>query len=161
MVQLMPMNEGEFQAYRQVAIAQVACDHVKAGTWAPEAALQLAEQTYQHLLPDGLASPNQYLLMIADELSGRKVGTLWFAVRDEGAGPEAFVYDVRIFEEFRRRHYATHAFRALERYARTLGLTTIYLQFLGENFAARTMYEKLGYVATHILMCKTLRPPDG
>jgi RimJ/RimL family protein N-acetyltransferase len=155
------MNEGEFQAYRQAAIAQVACDHVKAGTWTPEAAPCLAEQAYQHLLPDGLASPNQYFLMIADEQSGRKVGALWFAVRDEGAGPEAFVYDVRIFEEFRRRHYGTHAFRALERYVRTLGLSTIYLQVFGENLAARTMYEKLGYAATHVLMCKPLRPSGG
>jgi len=29
----MPMNEGEFQASRQAAITQIACDHVKAGTW--------------------------------------------------------------------------------------------------------------------------------
>ncbi|HEX6551679.1 MAG TPA: hypothetical protein VF026_02870 [Ktedonobacteraceae bacterium] len=35
MVRLLPMNEGEFQAYRQVAMAQGACEHVKAGTWTP------------------------------------------------------------------------------------------------------------------------------
>ncbi len=33
MVRFMPMNEGEFQASRQAAITQIACDHVKAGTW--------------------------------------------------------------------------------------------------------------------------------
>lgn len=157
MVQLVPMNESEFQAYRESAIAQYVRDHVKAGEWTPGEALRLAEQEYQRLLPEGLASPNQYLFTIEDEMFGTKVGVLWFAVRDEGAGPEAFVYDVRIFEEFRRRHYGTHAFRALESYVRKLGLTTICLHVFGDNLAARTMYEKLGYVTTYALMSKTLR----
>ena len=85
-----------------------------------------------------------------------QVGVLWFTVRDEGVGPHAFVYDVRIFEEFRRRHYGTSAFCALEAHARKLGLTSICLQVLGENLAARTMYEKLGYASTYVLMLKDM-----
>src|SRR5438094_4746017 len=128
MVRLVPMNESEFHAYRKDAIAQSACEHIKADQWTPGEALKLAEQEFLHRLPEGLASPKQYLLKIEDELFGMQVGVLWFTVRDEGVGPHAFVYDVRIFEEFRRRHYGTSAFCALEAHARKLGLTSICLQ---------------------------------
>ncbi len=161
MVRLVPMNESEFHAYRKDAIAQSACDHIKAGKWTPGEALRLAEQEDQHLLPEGLASPNQYLFTIEDERYGIKVGMLWFAVRDGGTGPEVFVHDVRIVEEFRRRHYGTAAFRALESHVRTLGLTTICLHVFGHNLAARSMYEKLGYVTTNVLMSKTLSRSGG
>jgi RimJ/RimL family protein N-acetyltransferase len=161
MVRLVPMNESEFHAYRKDAIVQSACDHIKAGKWMPGEALRLAEQEDQRLLPEGLASPNHYLFTIEDEWSGIKVGALWFAVRDGGTGPEVFVYDVRIIEEFRRRHYGTAAFLALESHVRKLGLTTISLHVFGHNLAARTMYEKLGYVTTNVLMSKTLSRSGG
>ena len=161
MVRLVPMNESEFQAYQQAAIARSASDHVKAGEWMAGNALRLAEQEFQYRLPEGLASPNQYLLMIEDEMFGMKVGMLWFAVRDEGVGRQAEIYDLYICEEFRRRHYATHAFRAMETYVRGLKLTTISVQVFGENLATRVMYEKLGYRVTHVLMSKTLGRPGG
>jgi len=49
-------------------------------------------------LPDGLATPNQYLYAIQDDLLGTKIRTLWFAMQERGIGQEAFVYDVVIFE---------------------------------------------------------------
>jgi ribosomal protein S18 acetylase RimI-like enzyme len=81
------------------------------------------------------------------------VGMLWFAMREPHT---AFVYDVRIDEAFRRRGYASEAFRELEQKARALGAVKIALHVFGVNHAAIDLYTKLGYQATNILMAKSL-----
>jgi len=156
MVRLVPMNESDFHTYLTSSIADYAQEHVKAGNWSAEEAQQKAEEEFQQLVPDGLASKNQYFFTIEDETLPAKVGILWFAVRDQGGQPSAFVYDVEIFAEFRRRGYGMQAFQALESYVRNLGLTTISLHVFGHNHAARAMYEKLGYITTNVSMSKTL-----
>ena len=83
-------------------------------------AQQRAERELDQLLPDGLASKDQYLFSIVDEALATNVGMIWFAVVKWGAGPSAFIYDFRIFDEFQRRGYATQALLALEEKVRAL-----------------------------------------
>jgi ribosomal protein S18 acetylase RimI-like enzyme len=158
MLQLVLMTETEFQAYRAADIAEYAQEHVKAGRWRPEESLHLAEQEFNDLLPDGLATPNQYLFSLKDEALGTQVGRLWFAVRDEGSKPTAFVFNIVIFEAFRRHGYGTQAMQTLEEKVRELGLSTISLHVFGHNHIARAMYEKLGYVTTNVMMSKLVKP---
>lgn len=156
MIRLVPMNETEYQEYLDFAIADYAQEHVKAGRWNAENALQSATQEYQQLLPDGLHTKNQYLFTIVDELTGDKVGMLWFAVTERANEPVAFVYDVIVYEPFRRHGYGEQAFLAMETKVRELGIKRIGLHVFGHNHAARAMYEKLGYVTTNVAMSKSL-----
>jgi len=156
MIRLVPMNETEYQEYLAVSIANYAQEHVKAGRWNAENALQSATQEYQQILTDGLDTKNQYLFTIVDELTGDKVGMLWFAATERANEPVAFIYDVNIYEPFRRRGYGEQAFQALETKVRALGLKNISLHVFGHNHAARAMYEKLGYVTTNVMMSKSL-----
>lgn len=153
MVQLVPMNEDEFQSYLQYAIAEYGEGHVKSGGWKAEEALERATEEYRTLLPDGLATKDQYLYALKDE--GPQVGMLWFAVRTN-QGPGAFVYDIRVYEQFQRRGYASQAFLAMEEKVRELGLSKITLHVFGYNHGARDMYRKLGYIETNVIMAKTL-----
>jgi hypothetical protein len=73
-VRLAPMNEAEFQVYWDAAIPQYAHEHIAAGNWSPEHALNQAEEEYRRLLPDGLASQNQHLFTLKD--AKRQVGML-------------------------------------------------------------------------------------
>jgi RimJ/RimL family protein N-acetyltransferase len=155
MIRLVPMDEADFQAYLAAAIPSYAEEHIAAGRWSREEALNKAEAEYHQLLPEGLATPDQYLYSIED-MAGAKVGMLWFAVERRPAGARAFVYDVEVFEPFRRRGYAEQAFKAMEERVRELGLNTISLHVFGHNHAARALYEKLGYIATNLNMSKTL-----
>jgi ribosomal protein S18 acetylase RimI-like enzyme len=156
MVALIPMTESEYQLYIEQSIQEYAWEHVRAGRWNEEEALQQAKQELQKILPQGFHSPSHYLYMIVDEQLEKRVGVLWFALRAQAGQQRAFVYDVVVFEEFRRRGYATRAFQLLEERARELGATSIGLHVFGHNVAARQMYEKLGYVATNIQMVKKL-----
>jgi ribosomal protein S18 acetylase RimI-like enzyme len=158
MVRLVPMSQDEFEVYLESAVDHYAQEHVRTGNWSPEQARRLSEDSYHSLLPDGVATPNQYLFTIEDQALGEKVGMLWFAVEERAGAPRAFLYDIRIEEACRRRGYGTEALRALEAKVRELRLAMIELHVFGHNDAARAMYEKLGYQVTDLRMSKTLSP---
>src|SRR5690242_10843308 len=80
MLQLVPMTETEFRAFRAADIAQYAQGHVQAGRWRSEESLRLVEQEFNDLLPDGLATQDHYFFSLRDEALGAPVGSLWFAV---------------------------------------------------------------------------------
>ncbi len=156
MVQFVAMSQSEFEEYYESAVQDYAQEHVKAGNWLAEEAQQMSEESYRKLLPDGLTTSNQYLFTIEDEKIGEKVGMLWFSVDEQTATPRAFVYDVQIDRNHRRRGYGTQAMEALEEKVRELGLTKILLHVFGHNQAARAMYAKLGYEVTSLYMSKKL-----
>lgn len=156
MIELISMTELEYQMYAKKSIQEYAEEHVRGGRWSKEEALQKATEEVQAILPQGLRTPGNYLSMIVEKQSGVRVGVLWFAIQERAGQQQAFVYDVVIFEEFRRHGYATQAFQVLEKWIRELGATSIALHVFGHNFEAREMYEKLGYVATNIQMVKKL-----
>ncbi len=156
MVQLVPMAEADYVTYLEASTASYADEKVKAGNWKPEEALSLSQEEFHKLLPDGLATKDNYLYSIVDEATGEKVGILWVAVVTRGKQTRAFVYDFAIDEDKRRHGYGTQAFLALEDKVKALGLDTIGLHVFGHNHAAIALYEKLGYVATNINMERKL-----
>jgi ribosomal protein S18 acetylase RimI-like enzyme len=70
--------------------------------------------------------------------------------------PHAFVYNIEVYPDFRRRGYAEAAMKELEVVARRMGAETIRLHVFGHNAAARPLYVKLGYEPTNIVMAKSL-----
>jgi RimJ/RimL family protein N-acetyltransferase len=158
MVQLVPMSEADLEAYLAYALPDYAQEHVRAGNWPADEALERAQQQFDELLPEGVATEDHYLYTIQEEASATEVGVLWFMARDWGGRPRAFVLDVRIHEAFRRRGYASQALAALEDRVCALGLTGIVLHVFGHNRPARALYQKLGFVETDLWMAKDLDP---
>jgi len=157
-VRLVPMSQTQFERYLPSAVQDYAQEHVRAGNWSPENALQMAKASFDALLPDGPATPSQFLFTVEDEMLGERVGMLWFAVEEREAAQRAFLYDIRIEEAYRRRGYGTQALEALEAKVRELGVTRITLHVFGHNHPARAMYAKLGYEAVDLRLSKTLHP---
>jgi hypothetical protein len=56
MTRLVPMSEPEFLAYMAFSIPAYAADKVACGEWSREQALALAQQSFDELLPQGLAT---------------------------------------------------------------------------------------------------------
>lgn len=121
----------EFEAYRAYADGDSSPDRT-------------TRQDFERLLPDGLKTRNQHLLSLRAEDSAQ-VGFLWLTTMERKTGPEAFLLDFVIFPPFRRRGYAREGMDCLEGYVSSLGLETISLSVSQHNFAARTLYEALGY----------------
>jgi ribosomal protein S18 acetylase RimI-like enzyme len=156
MISLIPMTESDFQRYCERAVAEYAEEHVRSGRWSEEEAYEQARRQYQELLPQGVATPNHFLYTLTDASSQTAVGMLWFALQPQAGKQIAFIYDVAIEPAFRRKGYATQAFEALEQQVRAHGAQQIRLHVFGHNHQARALYEKLGFVATNIMMAKSL-----
>ena len=157
MVALTPFTQGEFELYLQKGILRYAEENVKAGYWSASEAMEKSRSEHAKLLPEGLATPNQYLFSIREPVRDEQVGTIWLSADTESATPSGFIYDLFIYEPFRRKGFATGAMLALEAKAGDLGLKVIYLHVFAHNPAARSLYEKLGYGTLSTNMAKPLR----
>ncbi|HNT74270.1 MAG TPA: GNAT family N-acetyltransferase [Anaerolineae bacterium] len=155
-VALRPMTAATFKTYLEWSIPDYAEECVRAGNFPAEAALRMAEEQFQQLLPRGLDTPQQYLFTIHDTAQDTTVGYLWFGVRGDGDQPFAALYDLMVFPSERRRGYGMQALRALEMRVQDLRLSTIRLHVFGHNSSARALYEKMGYIVTNITMAKSL-----
>ena len=158
MVQLEPMSETQFQSYLGTAVEDYAQAHLKSGDCAPEDALRLAQEDYQKLLPNGLQSQNNFLFSIHDDALDEKeiIGMVWFAVKARRVVRSAFIYDLSIREELRRKGYGRKVMERVEELVQEMGLDSIGLHVFGYNHAARALYEDMGYQITGICMTKTL-----
>ncbi|QTN26983.1 GNAT family N-acetyltransferase [Rhodoferax sp. AJA081-3] len=156
MTLLTPMGETEFAAYLETAIPDFAQDKVNAGQWAPAESLELSRTSYAESLPQGLATPDNYLFTVRDGATSEQIGMLWFAAQERGGQRIAYVYDVAIDAEHQRKGHASRAFAAMEVEVLKRGLSGIALHVFGQNTGAQAFYQKLGYLPTNINMFKQL-----
>lgn len=154
MISLVPMNAADFAAYLEKTIPIYAREKVEAGNWTEAEALERSRKEYEHFLPEGLRTVGHFLFMLISE-TGEKVGWLWYALNEKK--PDlAFIYDFEIYDQFRRRGYATSALAALEEHARPRGVKKLELHVFGFNTAARALYQKCGYAVTNVMMAKSI-----
>ena len=156
MVDLTPIPEERFPAFRAHLAKHYARDKVDAGVWSPAEAPSRARADLDALLPEGTSTKNHFLYEIRDASTVEDVGTLWFAVQDQGPSRGVWIYDIEIFAPFRRRGYATRTLEAAEKRAAELGAGRIELHVFGHNGAARALYEAAGYAPTSIVMSRRL-----
>lgn len=155
-ITLNPMSEATYQEWLAFVVEDYANEKVKAGAWLPEEALERSRNDFQRLLPQGVNSPDQYLYTIHNTETGEDVGVLWFADVRFGLQRMAFVYDVLVYEQFRRRGYARAGMLALEEKARALGIGKMALHVFGSNQGALALYQEIGYEITDYSMAKSL-----
>ncbi len=154
MTRLTPLAEADLSGYLDRLVRDYAADHVRGGRWTEAESLTEARKEVDKLLPDGLASPDQFLFAIVAGEPEAKVGELWLALEPRGG----FVYDLFVDERYRRRGYAEGAMRLAEGIARQKGARTLSLHVFGDNAGARRLYARLGYRETNVRMSKSLEP---
>ncbi|MEN8512318.1 GNAT family N-acetyltransferase [Burkholderia sp. RS02] len=158
MLQMRPMTAGEFHAYRTRAIDGYARDLVSSGQNAVEDAADRARACFDMLLPDGLRTSGQTLVVLIDGASGDAVGDLWYAIVPEGPNRTLFIYDLDIVASRRRQGWATRALDALDAEARRYGITEIGLSVFNHNTAARALYRARGFVPITTTLIKPVIP---
>jgi ribosomal protein S18 acetylase RimI-like enzyme len=93
---------------------------------------------------------------VFDVMEGEEpVGQLWIGPQ-AGGSDSWWVFDIEIFEPYRRRGYARAALELGHAEAKRLGGTAIGLNVFGFNTGARELYEKLGYEVTSTQMKRPL-----
>jgi ribosomal protein S18 acetylase RimI-like enzyme len=152
MVKLMPMEQEDFESFLEHGIREYADDHVRNGNWPAKGALERSKKEFEHYLPNGIHSKDQYLYSIIDE-SGNKIGLLWVQVKDQ----KAFIFDFVIDEALRGKGYGKQALMALDEKLKSMNAESVGLHVFGDNGIAQELYKKMGFQITDINMRKTLK----
>ena len=107
-------------------------------------------------LPDGLDTAGQHLLAAENE-AGQVVGNAWVGP-DPGrtAASAGWLYDINVFEPFRRSGYGTAILAAVEELVAREGMTALGLNVVGDNEAAIALYRGCGYAVSSMSMRKTV-----
>ena len=155
MTSLRRMEESEFVVWKEQAIPAYASDKVASGQWSHEASLGLSRKEFEELLPKDHQTPDNHFFTILDE-QFNVVGTLWFAVKTKFTSRIAYVFDVEVFPQHRRKGHAFRAFLALEDEVQRLCLSGIALHVFGHNTSAQALYAKLGFEPTNISLFKSV-----
>lgn len=153
-IELTAMTEATFNQYYKYALKEYADEHVKAGNWREEDAIQKAREQFDQLLPDGLATKGHVLLSILHD--GEPIGIIWLHVQSNHQEKQAFIFDIKLDENQRGKGLGKAAMEALDQYALSKGVQQIRLHVFAHNHRARSLYEKMGYETTDYKMSKRL-----
>ena len=156
MVRLEKMAAEDFDTYIEKLTANYAKDNVRSGRWTREEALEKSVSQINSLLPEGIETQNHVFFSIVDEGTGDVVGYIWLHVAPGEGHKKAFIYDLIIFEKFRKRGYGRAALVALEEYAKEKRIASISLHVFAHNAAALSLYRKMGYEVTSMNMKKNI-----
>ena len=157
MITLEPMSDELFVSYIEEAVAHFSKEYVIAGICAERDAAVMCRSTYEKSLPQGVATPNNYLYEIRKVDDQVPVGMAWLAIWVNAGKRSAFVCDLYIRPDWRLRGYGTQTMKLLEQKVREFeGVSEIGLHVLWQNKAAQAVYMKLGFKPTGINMIKRL-----
>ena len=156
MTVLVPMRPEAFPAFLESAVAGYAADNVASGRWLEQEAEHLSRAEHERLLPNGPATPDNYLFEILAIPDGPSVGFLWFVPHARGGRRLAYLTQLVVYPQFRRQGHARAALLAMEPLATALGLSGIALNVFGSNAEAQALYRAAGYDVTSISMHKNL-----
>ena len=157
-MRLREMTESEYSSYLERFYVEYAGEQVKAGSWPADRAIELAKAEIKELMPDGLATKDQYLYSLIVTGEPTPVGFIWLMIRKRNGCKEAFIDDIEIYENFRRKGYAVQALDELDVIAKEMGIHKIRLHVFAHNHRARELYEKCGYKTvsyTHLTLPTT------
>jgi GNAT superfamily N-acetyltransferase len=149
---LRPMTQGEFDEFLARMGDDYAHELVATGL-TPEAAVERSRQQMAELIPDGLDSPG--MVFFTARVGDRPVGRLWLSTQHD----MAFVYDVEVREDERRRGYGAAIMNAGAIWSREQGHPVLGLNVFAHNPGARALYDRLGYRVTFDY--RTLDVPDA
>jgi ribosomal protein S18 acetylase RimI-like enzyme len=147
------MDPATYDTWREESIREYAQEKVEAGTWPAAEALERSAQSYEELLPNGLATAGHEIRSMVNE-DGEQVGYAWFVPEDRPIGPVVFIYDIAVDPAHRRKGYGLAALAEVERYARDHGCVGVQLHVHGANSGARELYRRAGFVETDVTMLK-------
>jgi GNAT superfamily N-acetyltransferase len=138
------MTAGEFEAYLARAVDEYADELEANGRAEGEEARRISRTSFDELLPQGLDSPGQVMLVAEDAGGGRRIGHLWFGP-SEGNARRAWLWDILVEEPERGKGYGRALMTAFEAEARARGYASAGLNVFGDNEVARSLYLSLGY----------------
>ncbi|MGW4695881.1 N-acetyltransferase family protein [Kitasatospora cineracea] len=128
-----------------------------------ESAWERAREGTAQFLPDGLDTDRHHLVA-AENRAGEVVGDAWIGPdprRAADAESSAWLYDIDVRAEFRRRGYGSAILAAAEALVAREGWTSLGLNVFGSNEAAVALYRRNGYDVASMSLRKNVQRAPG
>ncbi|MFI5907461.1 GNAT family N-acetyltransferase [Dactylosporangium sp. NPDC051541] len=155
MLVLRAMTQDELDARLPALHEEYADDEVRAGRDRPETVRANVAALFRQLLPNGVATAGHLLFSGVDD-TGAVVGWIWLALPGEKR-PQAWVYDIQVDPEYRRRGFGRALMLAAEDELRARGVFELGLNVFGHNVGAQALYSSIGFQIKSTTMAKDLR----
>jgi GNAT superfamily N-acetyltransferase len=139
---LRPMTAAEYEPF-MAGETEGFAEELAAAGMDLEQALERSRTMMGELLPEGQDSPGMEFHV--GEVAGEPVGDLWLSTGDT----MAFIYNIVVRPDQRRRGYGAGIMKAAALRCRDLGHPVLGLNVFAHNPSARALYDKLGYRITH------------
>ncbi len=147
-MKLIKMTQAEFDIIKGRMIKDYAEDKIRVGHWQEEDAIELAKETLDNILRDGVDTKDHYLLVVCEGTD--KIGFVWF----NSFKNTIYVNNYLIYDEHKGRDYELRMVELLDEKAKEIGSTQINLHSFGYHEEAIAMYRKMGYEITDVYMSK-------
>ncbi|HTJ66636.1 MAG TPA: GNAT family N-acetyltransferase [Actinospica sp.] len=155
-VTLRKMSPAEYRAATEHREAESV--RVLSRVMSEELAIERVRRGTARFLPDGLDTADHHLLTAENE-AGEAVGNAWIGPdpnQTTDTSNNALLYDINVFEPFRRHGYGKAMLAAAETLVAAEGRTSLALNVVGDNEAAIALYRSSGYTVTAMSMRKKL-----
>lgn len=136
-----PMTEAEFPEWLAAEKATYMAGIIRAGALTPEEAERKSDRDFAKLIPEGLTTPGNTLLVL--EAAGERIGTGW--LRHGHLPGVTYGYSLHVGEPHRGRGYGRAAMAVGERATLAAGDSALMFSVWGGNEVAMSLYTSAGY----------------
>ncbi|MBA8881024.1 GNAT family N-acetyltransferase [Phyllobacterium myrsinacearum] len=156
MISFRPMDENEFEGYRDYFIPDYAAEISANYDLSESDALAQARREIEVDLPNGPQTQSQTLVCIIENRAGSDgiIGYLWYHV--DPAASSAFIHDFYVFPHLQGKGFGKAALSALQATLADEGIQHLRLRVAGNNDRARHLYESDGFRLTGFNMSKRI-----
>ncbi|MDQ7248207.1 GNAT family N-acetyltransferase [Dongia sedimenti] len=156
MLQLRPMQAGEYAAYLEYFVPDYAAEVAASYGLSADDALARVKREIAADLPEGVHTDGHRLLCLVDPAGGAEevIGYLW--VKPDAAKRSVFINDFEILPPHRGKGLGKQAMALLASELKREGFEQIKLRVAPDNARARRVYEATGFQVTGINMSKSL-----
>lgn len=144
-IRLRKMTLQEYNTFYNYSINNHANELMKEINISLDVALCQTEAEVKEMLPDGLDTKDNSLMVVEDISDSRNIGFIWYLYELTDDIPQVFLSDFVIKEQERQKGYATAALNEMEKTAITCGCKESVLFVAKENIPAQKLYAKCGY----------------
>lgn len=144
-VGLRKMNLQEFESFCEYSINDYIKDLMKEQEITLEEALNQAQKEFTDMLPEGINTTDNSLMMIENVYTEKAVGIIWYLYEIIEGKKQVFLNDFIIYENHRRKGYATAALDKMVYNAKQDGCTQSIIYVWKHNLPGINLYTKCGY----------------